>query len=339
MRMKQLWLALLLVVLFLPGCVGRNTAESVPVDENSALPPYDGPSPAAGTGNVYGQVKWNGAGVAGLDVALCADYSSFSGCNGREYKEKTAVDGTFLFTSVEPGDYALSVRVFDTDDWLYVGSGVLSSYDFAVEAGGTVEVEPQHIFKLDITPVAPANQAEVVAGELTLSWEPYPDAAYYRIYLTPEEGDAIFIDDRVDGTQIGARLLPLNCNYRWSLEAFNREDIKIAETLDASHFSVQGADTSCHLQIQAPAAGAEIDGNGVVLNWDPHPLAASYKLLLWNDTDPDRENVLDFVSVVESSYAFDEPLAPARYVWTVTAYDEIGNEIAGSEVVNFTVVD
>ena len=58
---------------------------------------------------------------------------------------------------------------------------------------------------------------------------------------------------------------------------------------------------------------------------------------MWNDDDPDRTNVLDFVEVNESSYRFSQTLEPARYVWSVTAYAANGDKIGGTEIYDFTV--
>jgi hypothetical protein len=43
------------------------------------------------------------------------------------------------------------------------------------------------------------------------------------------------------------------------------------------------------------------------------------------------------VEVREPGYVFSEALAPARYVWSVTAYDATGKQVAGSQVVDFIV--
>lgn len=298
---------------------------------------YDGPEPSEGTGNVYGQIMWNGTGAPGLDVSLCGDFSSFSGCREDEYLVETNEDGIYLLENVAPGTYALSVRVFDSDDWLYVTSGILSSADFVVEADETLVVGVQNIFKLDLAASFPANEARAKSGELTLSWEAYPDADYYKIYLTPVEGEAILVDKRVDDTEITVDLLPANCDYRWSLEAFNSDRVKIAETEDFYTFRVAGEDASCILVITAPLDGRTIPGTSVTMDWEPNPLATTYKLLMWNDSTPDQENILDFVSVAESSYRFDETLEPGRYVWSVTGYNDEGKEVAGSEVFDFTI--
>ena len=41
--------------------------------------------------------------------------------------------------------------------------------------------------------------------------------------------------------------------------------------------------------------------------------------------------------VNESSYRFDQTLEPARYVWSVTAFDESGDKVGGTEIFDFTV--
>lgn len=298
---------------------------------------YDGADPADGTGNVYGEIRWNGTGAAGLEVELCADFSSFSGCGSKPVTGKTDENGRYLFKDVEPGVYALSVRVFDSDDWLYISSGILSSAEFEVEAGETLVIGVQNIFKLDVKLLEPTNGSKVAGQEVQLDWDDYPEADYYKVSMYPDEGDAILIDKRVNESSLQVDLLPVNCGYRWSVEAFSSDRIKISETAEQFDFVVAGLDGSCQLLIQEPADGAEIRGDGIVLDWEDSPLAASYKILMWNDDDPDRTNVLDFEEVNESSYRFDFTLDPARYVWSVTAYDASGDKIGGTEIYDFTV--
>jgi hypothetical protein len=223
------------------------------------------------------------------------------------------------------------VQVPGSNDWLYISSGILSSADFEVEAGQTLIVGIQNIFKLEVELQAP----EVEGDQVTLKWE-YP-AAYYKVSLYPDEGDAILIDERVNEPTLVVDLLPVSCGYRWSVEAFNSDRIKIAESPEQHEFTVDNLDGSCQLAIQEPADGAEIRGDDILLDWEDSPLAASYKILMWNDDDPNRANVLDFEEVNESSYRFTFALAPARYVWSVTAYDTSGDKIGGTEIVDFTV--
>ncbi len=299
---------------------------------------YTGPKPEKGTGNVYGKIIWNGAPAEGLDMLLCQDFNSFSGCKGQEYAVQTQADGSYTFANVEPGIYALSVRVFDSDDWLYVTGGILSAADYEVEAGQTLVVEPQSVFKLDLRQQEPAQDTKLKSGERTFQWQVYESAAYYQIYLTPFEGETIFVNERVDDTIIKASLPPINCEYRWNLEAFNTDGVKIAETSDYWEFSVAGEESSCHLIIETPEDGAVIDAKGIFLDWAEHPLAASYKILMWDDSDEDQTNILDFYEVQESQYTFNGDLTPGhRYVWAVYAYNADGNEVAASEIHDFTV--
>ncbi len=311
-------------------------------NDSSEPPPetlrYRGPKPEEGTGNVYGAIWWNGAGAKGLDVLLCPDYSSFSGCSGEMVTAVTEADGTFLLANVQPGTYALTVRVFNSDNWLTINDGILSTADFVVEAGETLVIEPQSIYKLDLQPQKPRNGDSLKSGSAIFNWERYPDAAYYQIYLTPDKGEAIFVNNRVDNNQITAELPPVNCDYRWSLEAFSSKGIKIAETEDFIDFQVVGEEASCILQINGPVDGEFIPASGIVLNWEANPLAASYKILMWDDTDPDKTNILDFHTVTESQFVFNGALIPDhRYVWSVYAYANDGKEVASSEIFDFTV--
>ena len=344
-RMKT-YLLWLLILFLIASCGSESNGRSTSDSTSDSAPEsasnedelaYEGEAPATGTGNVFGEIRWNGTGAAGLEVELCADFSSFSGCGSAPVNGKTDEDGRYLFKDVEPGIYALSVRVFDSEDWLYISSGILSSAEFEVEAGKTLTIGIQNIFKLDMKLLEPSNGSKVAGEEVLLDWDDYPEADYYKVSMYPDEGDAVLIDKRVNESSLRVDLLPVNCGYRWSVEAFSNDRIKIAETAEQFDFVVGNLEGSCQLAIQEPGDGAEIRGDGIVLDWDESPLAASYKILMWNDDDPDRANVLDFEEVNESSYRFTQTLEPARYVWSVTAYDASGDKIGGTEIYDFTV--
>lgn len=351
MQQLKRYLPWLLILLLLAGCGSseagdgensRSNSDSESSDDSESTSnedelTYSGEDPAGGKGNVFGEIRWNGSGAANLELSLCADFSSFSGCGGEEFPAKTDENGQYLFEDIDPGIYALSVRVFDSDDWLYISSGILSSADFEVEAGETLVIGIQNIFKLNLTPRTPSNGGKVAAGEVQLDWDDYPEADYYKVSMYPDEGDAVLVDKRVNESSIMVDLLPVNCGYRWSVEAFNSDRVKIAETAEQFDFAVTGQDGACLLTIQEPADGAEIRGDGIILDWEDNSLATTYKILMWNDDDPDKENVLNFEEVNESSYRFAKTLTPARYVWSVDAYDENGDKIGGTEIYDFTV--
>ncbi len=346
MQQKIPYFLWLLLLTFLTGCdlwesdvAGSpedSSAETAVADEELT---YTGDPPVDGKGNVFGEIHWNGRGVPDLEVALCPDFSTFSGCNSTPLTTITDANGQYLFKDINPGVYALSVRVFDTEDWLYISNGILSSSAFDVTAGKTLTIGYQDIFKLDLKLLTPGNGATVAVEKPWLDWNDYqnPHAAYYKVSLFPDQGDAIVFDKRAEESTLEVELLPVSCGYRWSVEAYNEERIKIAESPEPFTFTVTSLPGSCLLAIQAPTDGAEIPGDNILLDWDDSPLAASYKILMWNDDDPDRTNVLDFFEVNESSYEIPGLLLPARYVWSISAYDKDGRKIGATEISDFVV--
>lgn len=342
MRWHRFWRILWVTAVFiLAACQSQSEGDSLPTatpEPTREKLEYIGPKPDRGLGNVHGKISWNEQPAAGLDVLICQDFNAFSGCKGQEYTVQTGEDGKYTFHNVEPGIYALSVRVFDSDDWIFVTDGIFSAAEYTVAANETLVIEPRSIHKLDIRPLKPGMDAEVKSGERVFQWEAYGDADYYEIYLTPDEGDAIFVNERADETSIKAQLPPLNCAYRWQLAAFNANGIKIAETNDYWEFTVIGEDASCYLAIEAPKDGAAIEAKDIILDWTPHPDAASYKILMWDDSDENKTKTLDFYQVDVSEFYFNGELTPEhRYVWSVYAYNANGREIAASEIHDFTV--
>lgn len=330
------------LVIVIMGCRLPETAEpgatAVPTVTPIPRPQYTGPAPQANRGNVFGQVMWNGSGAADLDLLLCQDFSVLGGCKGRAYTAVTNADGIYLFTDVEPGTYALAIRVFDSDSWLYITDGILSTAEITVRAGEILPIENQIIYKLDLKAENPADQSRIKSGSQTLSWATYPDADYYQVYLTPEKGGAIFVNERVGENQVTAEIPPINCDYRWSVEAFNSDGIKIAETGEFARFHVTEGEHSCNLKIVAPADGETVAADGIVLDWDPLISAIRYEILMWDDTDLEKTKVLNFVPVTESQFELNGALTPEhRYIWSVYAYDASGREAAASEVYDFTV--
>ena len=293
-------------------------------------------TPAAGKGNVDGSVIWNGAGAADQEVKLCEDFQLIGGCKGREYSTRTNTAGAYRFAGVEPGEYALAIRPFGADSMIYITSGAITARKFAVEANKTLDIRPQSVYKLDLALGEPRQAAAVSTGSPALNWTAYPSADYYEVYLTPARGDTVLNNTQTRETSLAAPGL-LNCEYRWRVSAFNAAKTKIAESAEQK-FSVAGQAGPCVIPLLGPPNRApNVAGSGVRLEWETHPLAVRYEILMWNDSKPDRPKLLDFTSVSEPLYAFKDTLEPARYVWTVYAMDKDGKRIAASETVNFTV--
>src|SRR5215213_3076496 len=111
---KNLLLILVLLALFLCGCMKREGASSTTNSTNQpAQNQVEKVKPAPGTGNVQGKVLYNGAPVENIEVKLCETFSRFlSGCGGKIYTAKSDKDGDFVITNVPPKEYeGLTVRV------------------------------------------------------------------------------------------------------------------------------------------------------------------------------------------------------------------------------------
>ncbi|HJU53159.1 MAG TPA: hypothetical protein VJ715_01260, partial [Pyrinomonadaceae bacterium] len=123
--------------------------------------------PAPGTGNVQGKVMYNGKPVPNIEVKLCEKFSQYiGGCSGKIYTAKSDAEGDYVITNVEPKVYeGLTVRVFDTDMYVFATTGVagVSASKYEVIADKTLIVRPTHLFKGDLKTLNPKAGAKVSA--------------------------------------------------------------------------------------------------------------------------------------------------------------------------------
>ena len=200
--------------------------------------------PAPGTGNVQGKVLYNGSPVENIDVRLCETFSRFlSGCGGKIYTAKTDKDGDFVITNVPPKEYeGLTVRVFDTDSYVFATTGFagIAATKYNVEADKTLFVEPTNLFKGDLKTVYPKAGSTVSGQDLELKWEPYPDAAYYKFSLHPNDHlvNPPYVNQRVEDASFKVNKPLEKGSYRWKIEAFNSADKKLSETPDDIEFTI-----------------------------------------------------------------------------------------------------
>ncbi|HEX8503332.1 MAG TPA: hypothetical protein VF659_22300 [Pyrinomonadaceae bacterium] len=192
--------------------------------------------PAPGTGNVQGQVLYNGKPAPNIEVKLCEKFNQFfGGCSGKTFTAKTDAGGEYVITNVEPLTYeSLMARVFDTDSYVFATTGIagLSSAKYEVAADKTLFVRPTNLFKGDLKLVSPKAGSKVSAQGLELKWEAYPDAAYYKFSLYPTDPKVTspYINERVEGTSFAAdKPLPKG-EYRWQMDAYNGADQKLSES-------------------------------------------------------------------------------------------------------------
>lgn len=200
--------------------------------------------PAPGTGNVQGKVLYNGKPVENIEVKLCETFSRYvGGCGGKTYTARTDKDGEYVITNVEPKIYeGLLARVFDTDSYVFAASGIggLSSTKYEITADKTLFIAPTNLFKSDLKILNPKAGAKVSAQNLELKWESYPDAAYYKFSIYPEDFSVTspYVNERVDGTSFGIEKPLQKGTYRWQVEAYNDKDQKLSESGDGIKFTI-----------------------------------------------------------------------------------------------------
>jgi hypothetical protein len=200
--------------------------------------------PAPGTGNVQGKVLYNGKPVPGIEAKLCEKFNQFfGGCSGKTFTAKSDAEGEYVITNVEPMTYeTLMVRVFDTDTYVFATTGIagLSSAKYEVKADQTLFVRPSNLFKSDLKLIDPKAGAKVSAQGLELKWQAYPDAAYYKLSIYPQEASVTspYIGERIEATSFSVdKPLPKG-TYRWIIEAYNDSDQKLAESAKDVKFSI-----------------------------------------------------------------------------------------------------
>ncbi len=201
--------------------------------------------PAPGTGNVQGKVLYNGKPVEGIEVQLCEKFNQFfGGCSGKTYTAKTDGEGDYVVRDVEPMTYeGLLVRVFDTESFVFATTGLagLSSAKYEVLPDRTLFARPSNIFKGDLKTVSPKAGAKVGAGGLELKWEPYPEAAYYKLSVYADDSSVTspYVGERVEGATTVALDKPMQKGeYRIEVSAYNAQDKKLAECADDIKFTI-----------------------------------------------------------------------------------------------------
>ena len=201
--------------------------------------------PAPGTGNVQGKVMYNSKPADNIEVKLCETFSRFlSGCGGKMYTARTDGDGEYVITNVEPKTYeALIAKVFDTDAYVFATAGPvgISAAKYEVIADKTLFVTPTHLFKGDLKTINPKAGSKVSAQGLELKWEAYPDAAYYKFSIYPDDHmvAAPYTNERVEATSFTLGKPLEKGGYRWQVNAYNKDDRKLSESSDDIKFAVE----------------------------------------------------------------------------------------------------
>jgi hypothetical protein len=214
----------------------KPSATATPITTASAETGVEKIKPAPGTGNVQGKVLYNGKPVENIEVKLCEKFNRFfGGCSGKSFTAKTDKDGEYVITNVEPNVYeGLMARVFDTPSYVFATSGIagLSSAKYEIAADKTLFISPTHLFKGDLKTVNPKAGAKVSVQNLELKWNEYPDAAYYKFSIYPEEMSVTspYVNERVEATSFSIDKPLQKGTYRWQVTAYNSSDQKLSES-------------------------------------------------------------------------------------------------------------
>jgi hypothetical protein len=132
--------------------------------------------------------------------------------------------------------------VFDTDSYVFATTGIagISATKYNVVADKTLFVAPTHLFKGDLRVVNPKPGSTVSAEGLELKWDAYPDAAYYKFTLYPDNHQITppYMNQRVDAASFQVNKPLEKGTYRYKVEAFNSSDRKLSETSDDINFTI-----------------------------------------------------------------------------------------------------
>lgn len=288
----------------------------VVVNTPTSSPSIQVAPPQPGTANAVGRVLWNGGPVVGVEVKLCQEVKTFSGCEGTQFSTVTDDQGYYVFANVTPGEYVVIVHAVDAERWIYITAGLsLSGKKHELAADQTLTIGDQHIYKFDLRLTSPAQDEKVNQATPTLTWDAYPGAAYYEVYLDPRSGTAI--RENVTENKFTVPQPLLNCEYTWTVEVFNEQKIQIAEHEGYGDFQVIGQPASCEVLLTAPLDGTNLQGEGIEFSWQAHPLATHYMLYVYDES---YKNVVDGVRVDSTTYKLTQALPPGEYKWYIAAY-------------------
>lgn len=295
-------------------------------------PPHDytGAPPRAGAGNLYGVIRWNGEPVPDLEIQACPDANYKYECEEPIYTATSDSSGAFIIADIPPGEYEVVVHAIDQNRWLDV-SAITEDYSTVeIPADQCISTGEINMVKYDLFQQSPPDEATLDEARPTLTWDEYPDAAYYLVYWGSSEGQAIFYDERANTNEITPQVDIPTCQYAWKVEAYNSAGVAIAATENFFTLYVINQPISCYIVGNLPASNSTVDGEGIVLSWDAHPLADHYQVSMVM-SDPTYQRILDYIEVTEPRYALEVTLDPGEYYWNVYAIDQFGNTVAGDQ--------
>lgn len=203
--------------------------------------------PESGKANVQGKALFNEKAAADVEVKLCEKFNKFSGCSGEQYKTKTDANGEYLFKGVAPKIYdALLVKVFNTNNSIFASSRFgITAAKYKIEADKTFFAPNTNLFKNDLKVQNPKAKATIDAKNFEMKWDAYPDAAYYKFGMYAKDAGvtAPYVNEKTEANVFKAEKPITDGEYNFKLEAFNANDVKLAET-EYIAFKVTGGEAA-----------------------------------------------------------------------------------------------
>jgi hypothetical protein len=231
------------------GAAAKSNDEPTKVNEDGTIPSGKGTEkekPEAGKGNVQGRVLYNEKPAANIEVKLCEKFNQFfGGCGGQTFITQTDQNGEYLIKNVTPRIYeGLLVKVFDSNYFVFATSGIVQTAKYKINADETFFAPDTSLFKSDLKLVSPKASAKVAANNIEFKWEPYPDASYYKLSVYADTGSGAkpeydFIGRKVEGESFTTDKPLTPGTYNIKLEAFNANEVKLAESSKDNKITVQ----------------------------------------------------------------------------------------------------
>jgi hypothetical protein len=273
---------------------------------------------------------WNNNPVPDLEIQACPDANYKNECEQPVFSATSDSGGAFIIADIPAGEYEVVVHAINQEKWLDVSDLTEDYSTMEIAADQCISTDNVNLIKYDLFQKSPANNAKLNEARPTLTWDAYPDAAYYELYWGAEEGRAIYGHERVDTNQITPQADIPTCRYSWKVTAFNSQSVAISETEEFFNFYVLNQPLSCYVVNNVPPSNSTISGKNLVLSWDAHPLADHYQISMVMSS-PSYKKIIDYVEVTEPRYALEVTLEPGDYYWNVYAIDQFGDTVAGDE--------
>lgn len=211
---------------YVPLVISSKPADVTPTPGNTPEPAATN-TPVMGLGAAAGRILWNDQPMAGVTVKLCTDWSIIGGCKTQAYTAVSGDDGRYTITGLPAGIYDFATKLPDQENetgWL--------GLTVTVTAGQTATVRDVNVVKYDVKLISPGDHATVTTTTPTLTWEAYPGAAFYKVYV-----QSVVSFEKVTTSQYTLANPLAAGEYYWSIYAYNAAGTQISQS-DGYHFVV-----------------------------------------------------------------------------------------------------